>query len=59
MRVLWAFCLLYTVLWITVKAEDVVEYVQVLRCRYMRGASALDVFPFVANEADFGFGRNS
>ena len=22
LRVLWAFCLLYTVLWITVKAED-------------------------------------
>ena len=25
--VLWAFCLLYTVLWMTVKAKDVIECV--------------------------------
>ena len=27
LRILWAFCLLYTVLWITVKAKDVIECV--------------------------------
>ena len=32
---LWAFCLLYTVLWITVKEKGVIECVKVLCCKYM------------------------
>ena len=27
LRILWVFCLLYTVLWVTVKAKDVIECV--------------------------------
>ena len=33
LKILRAFCLLYTVLWVTVKAKDVIECAQVLFCR--------------------------
>ena len=62
LRVSLSFCgrfVLYTVLWVIVKAKDVVKCVQVLCCRYMQGASVLDPFSFIGNEVEFGFGRNS
>ena len=32
----WGFCLLYTVLWITVKAKDVIEFVYLLCCIFRK-----------------------
>ena len=32
LKILWAFSLLYTILWVAVKAKDVIECAQVLLC---------------------------
>lgn len=48
-------CLVYNVLWITIKTEDVVKHVLVLcACRFCR-AFIFDAFPLIANEVDLCF----
>ena len=49
----------YAVLWIPVLTEDVIECVFVLCCRYLCGASVLEMFSLIANKVDLGFLRYS
>ena len=42
LRILWAFCPLYTDLWITVEAKDVIECVYQYSCKYICNVFVID-----------------